>query len=162
MDVLADRPEPCLSLAPPDADDRELAVEPQELLGKLAVAERFVRLDNPLALAVVPQAPRLDERGEPRVVERPEARRRDAERAEQLLLAQPVLAPLEGGGAGDGRDPRRCLHRHVLELVGDDVGACRKAVERLRVPVLADEELADRARAGVRGRVEEAEVEPQG
>ena len=60
--VLADRPEARLAVLRPPADDRELAVEVDELLGDLAVGERLVELDAALALAVVPEAAGLHER----------------------------------------------------------------------------------------------------
>jgi hypothetical protein len=83
--VLADRPEARVAVACTYADDRELPLEGDELLGQLVVGERFVPIDPPLALAVVAQAARLDECRQPRLVEAAEPRRRDPERPEELL-----------------------------------------------------------------------------
>src|SRR6188472_1903575 len=157
VDVLGDGPEARLPVPAADADDRELAVERDQRLGQLVVADRLRGIDPPLPLAVVAESPCLDERRQPRLLERAEAHRVDVERAKQLLLAEAVLPLLERRGSGNGIDPARGVHGDVLELVGDDVGALDEPVERLGVAVLADDELADLARAGVGRGVEESE-----
>ena len=114
-------------------------------------SDRLRRVDEALSLAVVPEPPRLDEAGSPVSSQRPEACGRDPERAEELLLAQPVLPVLERRGCRDGADPHRRLDGHVLELVRDDVGAVGEPVERVRVVVRADERAPRPRRAHASG-----------
>ena len=142
MDVLADRPEPRLAAAAAHAHDGQLAVEGDELLGELSLGERLDLLGPTLPLAVVAEATGLHECRHAGRLEIAEARRGDSQRAEQLLLAQTVLPLLERCDPGHRADARRRLDRHVLELVGDDVRSVRQARERIRIAVLADDELA--------------------
>jgi hypothetical protein len=161
VDVLAERPKPRLPVASPNADDRELPVERHDFLGELVLLDRLGCLREPLSLAVVAQPPRLHERREPRLVERAEAGGRDPERAEELLLTQSVLTLVQGSRPWQGPDPPRRRDRDVLELEGDGIRAVDEPVERAVVAVLPDDELADRLRARIRRRVEEAEGEPE-
>ena len=161
MHVLAHRPETGLAVPAADADDRELAVEGDELLGELVHADRLRLHDTPLALAVVAEPPLLDECRQPRLLERAEPRGRDPQRAEELLLVQPVLAALERRDPRDGAHPGGRLDGDVLELVRDDVGAPGEPLEPVRVVVGPDDELPDRARAGVGRGIEEAELQAE-
>ncbi len=68
---------------------------------------------------------------------------------------------LERRDAGHRRYSRGGLDGDVLELVGDDVGPRREAVEPFGVAVLRDDELTHRPRARVGRGVEEPEVEPE-
>ena len=91
MHVLGERPEASLAVPAADGDDRELAVEGDDLLGQLVGRRAPRRADPALPLAVVAEPARLDERRQPRLGERAEARRRDPEAPEELLLDEPVL-----------------------------------------------------------------------
>ena len=67
-----------------------------ELLRELVARRSPPRASTPpLALAVVAEPPRLDDRRQPRLGERAEPRRRDPEPPEELLLDEPVLPELE-------------------------------------------------------------------
>ncbi len=97
-------------------DDRELAVEVDDLLRELVVAEpRLGRLEAPLALAVVPEPPRLDERGQPGVASEPNRavgipRRRKS--SFSTSRSWPSSSARGGGSGADGaRRPRRARSR---------------------------------------------------
>ena len=135
MLVLGERVEGRLAVAPAHRDDRELAIERDELLRELVVRERDERLDDALALAVVAEPARLHERRQAAVLERAEPRGRDAEAAEELLLDEAILPMLERPRVGHRTDAPRRLDRDVLELVRDGVGAVGEAVEGARVVV---------------------------
>ncbi len=60
-----------------------------------SLAELLVERDAALPLAVVAEPPRLDDRRQPRLGQRAEPGRRDAEALEQLLLDEAVLPQLE-------------------------------------------------------------------
>ena len=163
VDVLCDRPESRLAVSCPHADDRELAVEGDELLGQLVVPDRPVPLEQTLALPVVAEPARLDERREPRVVERAESCSRDPERAEELLLAQPVLPQLER--AGRGTAPMRAA-ASTGTFSNSYVTTSAPSASRSSAAASsygADDELADLARACVGRGVEEAKAkDPSG
>jgi hypothetical protein len=161
VEILCERIEAGFAVTRPDADDRELPVEQDELLREFVVPQGLVAIHEPLSLPVVAQAPRLDERREPRVAEAAEPRGRDPQRAEELLLVQAVLAQLERLRSRHRTDTRGRLDGDVLELVRDHRGAVGQPVERRRVVVRRHDELADLARTGVRRRVEEPEREPE-
>ena len=65
--VLRDRPEARFAVAAPNADDRELSVECDELLGQLVLAHLLGRVDASLPLAVVAESSGLHDRREARV-----------------------------------------------------------------------------------------------
>ena len=129
-----------------------------DLLGDLVRAEQLDAFDDALALAVVAEPARLHERGHAGLVERAEARRRDPERPEELLLDETVLAELERTRVRNRSHAPRRLDGDVLELVRDRVGAVCEAVEELRIAVGPDDELPHLTGARVRRRVEEAEA----
>ncbi len=104
MHVLGQRPEACLPVSRPDRDQRELAIERDELLRHLVLTDRLVGLDPPLALPVVPEPTGLHECGQPRPIEGAEARGRDPEPLEDLLLDEAVLPQLECQDRRQGRD----------------------------------------------------------
>ncbi len=105
VEVLPDGPEPRVAIAAANPDDRKLALEGDELLGDLALLDRAFDVDATLTFAVVAEPPRLDERGKPRLCECPEARGRDAERAEELLLVRRSWPC--SSARGPGRAPTR-------------------------------------------------------
>src|SRR6185437_9197813 len=118
------------------------------------------RADHALPLAVVTEAARLQDRRQTNRCDRrveflaridgAEFRRRDAERLEERLLGDPILGHLERPRRRINRDafgePSRRFHRHVLELVRDDVGSLHEAVKGLEVV-----EFAANVRANVGG-----------
>ena len=157
MLVLGERPERGLAVASAHGDDRELAVEADDLLGELVARDRRRLLDDALPLAVVAETARLHEGREPDVLDRAEAGSRDPEPPEELLLDEPVLAELERASIGHRADAARRFDGDVLELVGDDLGTVGEAIEQVGIVVCADDELSDLARARVGRRVEEAE-----
>ena len=109
MDVFAHRPEACLAVAAADADDRQLAVERDELLGKLAIRARGSDSSRPGA------APCRRSRGDgssrapaaPVASSAPKRAVGMPSEPEQLLLVQPVLPALERRDPGDRADRPR-------------------------------------------------------
>ena len=115
-----------LPIAAADGDDRQFAVERHELFeDERPAAELLPRglaivrvSQHGLPLAVVTEAPRLQHRGQADVADRGvelgarfdrgERRRRDAERREELLLDEPLLATLRAlAAAGTPARARR-------------------------------------------------------
>ena len=111
-----------------------------------------------LPLAVVAEAPRLHERRQPRssssVPKRAVGMPSDRNSSFSCSRSCPRSSAATPGHRADARGR---LDRHVLELVRDDGRTVRQARERIRIAVLADDELAHGARAGVGRRVEEPE-----
>src|SRR6478736_1466455 len=93
--VLGERPEAGLTVPAAHRDDRELPVEGDDFLCQLVLAELLVERDAALPLAVIAEPPRLDDRRQPRLGQRAEPGRRNAEALEQLLLDEAVLPQLE-------------------------------------------------------------------
>ena len=125
-------------------------------------ADRLERRDATLALPVVAEAPRLDDRRQPGLLEAAEAGGRDPQRAEELLLAQPVLAVLERRDPGDRARAHGRLDGDVLELVRDDVRAAGEAARARPRPRTRRRRAPRPPRAGVGRGVEEAEARPSG
>src|SRR6185436_15179779 len=69
--VLRERIERRSTVGATNRDDRELPAERHDPLRELVVADLARRIDPALPFSVVPQPPRLDERGDADVVERP-------------------------------------------------------------------------------------------
>ncbi len=77
MHVLDERPEARVAVSPADGEQRELAVERDDLLRELALRERLDAVDPALPLAVVAEPAGLDERGQSCLLEGAVARRRE-------------------------------------------------------------------------------------
>jgi hypothetical protein len=130
----------------------------------------------PLALAVVALAAGLEDGGQAdgphrggqvvRRVHRAPGGGGDPEFGEQGLFPQPVLGHRQGLGGRIDRgvvgEPGRHLGGDVFEFEGDQVAAVRQGVQPGGVVVGALDEAGHRLGAGVRGRVEDAEAQPQG
>jgi hypothetical protein len=136
--VLRERIEGGLPRGAANGEDRELAAEVDQLLGDVVLAQLVQARDQTLAFAVVAEPAGLGERRQRR---RLEVWRRDVQPAEEPLLLQPVLDELQRVGIGYGAHGARRRGGHVLELVGDDVGALRQPAQRQLVVVGADDEL---------------------
>src|SRR5690606_7429580 len=109
--------------------------------------------ENALALAVIAHAARLEdaaaaEGGQRRrqigvAVDGAEIRRRQADRIDEALLRQPVLADLQRARRRkDRHDLLKRLggaDRYVLELVGDHVAAPRQFGQRRRIVIGGDD-----------------------
>ncbi len=110
------------------------------------------RLDARLALAVVAEAPRLQNRGRAdlgdgrgKVIgagDRRKARDRYAQRCDEVLFPVAILCRFKRLEAGPYRahtlDSGGGFHRHVLEFVGDDVRRLREFCDLLKILVGAD------------------------
>src|SRR5690606_10326664 len=119
-------------------------------------------LEPPLPLAVISQPPGLQDaaagKGGERfrktlvMIDLPESGGWNADAVEVLLLDKPVLRHFERPGPGQDRNfrrkPSRCLDRHILEFVGDDVAAAGELGERRRIVIGRD----DLAVGDLRGR----------
>ncbi len=160
VDVLDERPETRLAVAPAHGEQRELAVERDTFLQDVSGDSPRTGLHQTLALSVVAENPWFQEgrEGLDLVVD---PRGGKPELSEEPLFHKPVLCDFERAGRRDRAHPPRCVDGHVLELVGDGVGAVGEPIEQDRVVVGADEQLSHCARWRVRGRVEEAEREPE-
>ena len=90
MDVLDERVEARVAVGAANGEQRQLAVERDALLQDVTGVWSLPRLHQALALAVVAEPARLQDRRElvDLVVQ---LRRRDPEPAEELLLDEPVL-----------------------------------------------------------------------
>ena len=149
----------CLGRAvpPPCYDRRDLAVEIDARLQDRAAGAELppCRLrvvagsDRPLALPVIAEPRRLEDRGRADLGHRPvevaggghlpEPRGRDADGIEEILLRHPVLRHRERlrvrADRNPLRDPRDGLGRNVLEFERHDVHGGRERVERRPVVV---------------------------
>ena len=153
--VLGEGIEDRLAVTSAHSDDRQLAIERDELLRELVVPEDRHRLDDALPFPVVAEAARLHERRKAALSERAVAGGGNAEAAKELLLDEAILPPLERACVRNRLNTACRLHRNVLELVGHRVGALRETVEEALVVVRPDKELADVSSARVGSRVEE-------
>ena len=180
MLVLDQRIEARLALGAADREDRHLALERHECLEhERRGAERGprgvdvgLRAQHPLALAVVAEATRLQHGGEAEpsdgaieivlARDRREAGGGNAQRREEALLVEPILAHLERArrriDANELVQEARGADRHVLELVRDDVALPRQLAEPLLVVVRANPQVADVPSRRLRAGVEEHEA----
>ncbi len=183
MAILDQRPDRRRAVPPARADDRELARERDLALRDRGLAAEALEgpgdvgraLQPQLALAVVTQPPRLEHQRQPELVRgahdvlvRRNAaprRHRDAQGLEQPLFREPVLRFRERGHGRTDRYPCRHPpgggHRHVLELVGHDVGKPRERLQRLRVVEWRTDDLAHGGGGRIDGWIEEHELDPQ-
>ena len=139
-------------------DHRDFALERHEgfedagLAADVAPGRRRIGavLDRGLALAVIAEAARLQDRRPADALDRGRERLgradigkrggADAEPVDELLFHEPVLRRRQHLRIGQHRNARgekgRGLRRHVLEFVSDDVDVAGKAVERFGVGVV--------------------------
>ena len=146
MLVLGERPEAGLAVAAAHGDDRELAVEGDDLLGQLVLAELLVERDAALPLAVVAEPPRLDDAGSPDSASEPNRAVGMPRRWNSCFSTRRSCPSSSASGGGSGGERSDGLDGHVLELVGDDCGAGGELPEGRRIVVGADDELAHLAR----------------
>ncbi len=140
MQVLAHRVGGHLAIRPPRHDDRDFLFEFHELLQHGMPATEFLphfhrvlaALDLALALAVVAEGRRLQDRRHAEMrerigqfrgtVHRHETGQRQARTGEELLLPQTMLADVQDIGRGahlaEFRRPFHGLRRHIFKLKG--------------------------------------------
>ena len=160
VDVLADVPGDEIAVEAARRDHRDFRREGHETLEDRGLAaeraegdgEIGALADQGLALAVIAEPPRLQDRGPPDlrhgageragVVHLGEGRDLDAEPRDEVLLDQPVLRQRQNRGRGPHRRMRsekfRRARRDVLEFVGDDVDRGGETRQRLFVVIGRD------------------------
>ena len=167
-------------------DHRDLALERHEgfedagLAADVAPGRRRIGavLDRGLALAVIAEAARLQNRRPADALDRRRERRgradigkrggADAEPGDEVFFHEPILRGRQDLRIGQHRNARgekgRGFRRHVLEFVSDDVDVAGKTIERFGVGVIGGGNAMHDVKSGRIGRRREnvtLEAEPR-